>query len=70
MALSLLQKKKAVANSYPGISWKHKVYYEMSDKQVVAIYNSLKKYGKLGKKKDEHYEYEQIMLEDWIKVNT
>lgn len=50
--MSIAQMRMKIANAYDGIRWKNRVQF-MPDNQVVAVYHSLKKSGKLEPKKKD-----------------
>lgn len=65
--LSLEQKRKKVAKAYPGPNWYRKVMYYMPERQVSAIYESLKNRKKPKEKKRKTYH--QISIEEWMESN-
>lgn len=44
--MTIMEKRNAVSNAYPGPEWKAKVQ-KMSDEQVVAVYFRLKEQGRI-----------------------
>ena len=47
--------REHVAHAYGGPYWRAKVMYEMSDRQVIAIYKDMLERGKINKKKPRPY---------------
>lgn len=67
--MQIEQMRHKIANCYPGASWKARCF-NMSTKQVVAVYHAFRKNGKLDsnkKRKDNSSrEYKQMTVWDYI----
>lgn len=58
MSISIDEMREEVIRAYPGDIWREKTN-AMSDSQVIAIYNSIVRTGRLGKKKSARQVYYQ-----------
>ena len=45
--------KAAIIEVYPNNTWKHRVLYQMSDAQIVAVYYSFQRTGRFDKSKSK-----------------
>ena len=67
--------RERVASAYPGASWQYRVYHQMKDNQILALYFKFMQDGTFDKAKErkkiakanEKEEAKQITIFDWIK---
>lgn len=71
--MTIEQKRMAIAEVYPYKKWSDKVD-NMSDNQVIGVYNSFLKSGKLGPKTATSQEFKTELrarkLEEWEKIKN
>lgn len=63
--LSIAEMRKKIAKAYPSAKWQDRVY-RMPERQVYAVYFSLRDSGRLEPKKQKKPKYEQITMYDYF----
>lgn len=61
--MEIKEMRKKVAKAYPSPRWEDRVY-RMSDRQVYAVYHSLREQGKLNPKKARGNKNQQLTIFD------